>query len=315
MFLIFNLAFTVQKFTKCSLFSLYFIERGPAKFILVNAEQNWSEAQTTVKNRLENNEITKLLSTESWIGLFNFLWSLWSDQTQVTFKNWHEIQRFNSPESWLSLCLSTNTFREYHFIKILKNWAEAQRYCRENFHDLAAVEDQNENQKLLRTLTEQGLYVWIGLQEETSKWKWSKDNEHYYDKQNWSEAQSFCRSMYTDLATVQSRSENDEITKLLSTESWIGLFKLPWSLWSDQTQVTFKNWHKIQRFNSSESCGVVNTTTGMWWNIGCEEQHYFICQSFSYPKNTARFRLKFQSEADVHDPITQQQILKQVHHI
>ncbi|XP_028317732.1 L-selectin-like [Gouania willdenowi] len=94
--------------------------------------------------------------------------------------------------SGLSLCLSTNTFREYHFIKILKNWAEAQRYCRENFHDLAAVEDQNENQKLLRTLTEQGLYVWIGLQEETSKWKWSKDNEHYYDKvdfNNWNSGQ------------------------------------------------------------------------------------------------------------------------------
>uniref|UniRef100_A0A8C5ESJ5 C-type lectin domain-containing protein n=1 Tax=Gouania willdenowi TaxID=441366 RepID=A0A8C5ESJ5_GOUWI len=81
----------------------------------------------------------------------------------------------------LSLCLSTNTFREYHFIKILKNWAEAQRYCRKYVDDLAAVEDQNKNQKLLRTLTEQGLYVWIGLQEETRKWKWAKDNEDYYE--------------------------------------------------------------------------------------------------------------------------------------
>uniref|UniRef100_A0A3Q1BXF2 C-type lectin domain-containing protein n=1 Tax=Amphiprion ocellaris TaxID=80972 RepID=A0A3Q1BXF2_AMPOC len=44
---------------------------------------------------------------------------------------------------------STNLIREYHYVKILKNWTDAQRYCREMFTDLATLENQYDNKRLL----------------------------------------------------------------------------------------------------------------------------------------------------------------------
>lgn len=68
--------------------------------------------------------------------------------------------------------LSTSILREYHYIKILKTWAEAQTYCRENFIDLATVNNQDDNDRLQSVFEDPGTFVWIGLQDEF-RWKWT----------------------------------------------------------------------------------------------------------------------------------------------
>ncbi|KAJ4927782.1 hypothetical protein JOQ06_015584 [Pogonophryne albipinna] len=92
----------------------------------------------------------------------------------------------------------------------------------------------------------------------------------------WHEAVAFCRSKYTDLVSVRNLSENNQISSLLSGNTWIGLHRKTWPYWSDKSPNIFTKW-----------------ATG-------------------HP-HEARFKLKFQSEADLNDPAVQQQILEQLH--
>ncbi|XP_045886735.1 uncharacterized protein LOC123957741 [Micropterus dolomieu] len=49
------------------------------------------------------------------------------------------------------------------------------------------------------------------------------------DLKTWSEAQSYCREHYTDLASVRNRTENAQINKLAQYKPiWIGLYRDSW---------------------------------------------------------------------------------------
>lgn len=133
------------------------------------------------------------------------------------------------------------------------------------------------------------------------------------EEMNWTDARKYCKSNYTDLATVKNSSENELISSLLSTNSWIGLYRRTWNYWSDKSCVTFNNWHHTQPDNNErkELCAAVCTSAGKWWNYKCQEKHSFICQKVKVP-NRKVLRLKFRSEADMNDPAVKQQVLEQV---
>ncbi|XP_067337882.1 secretory phospholipase A2 receptor-like [Channa argus] len=140
----------------------------------------------------------------------------------------------------------------------------------------------------------------------------------------WSQARDYCRSNHTDLASITTTNENNEIASLLSSSAWIGLHRKPWA-WADASLSTFNNWDDNEPSSSAKnmlSCAGVNTTTRKWWNADCDEQHYFVCQNVSYfqsststvqQKSKTTYKLKFSSEADLTNPSAQQQILDQLH--
>uniref|UniRef100_A0A672IG27 C-type lectin domain-containing protein n=1 Tax=Salarias fasciatus TaxID=181472 RepID=A0A672IG27_SALFA len=93
-------------------------------------------------------------------------------------------------------------------------------------------------------------------------------------KMTWEEAKNYCRSKYTDLAVVRNKEENKEITSLIRSKHWIGLYREVWSSWSDQTPASFTNWAQSQpntNTSTAMSCAAADAPTGSWWDVDCDE--------------------------------------------
>uniref|UniRef100_A0A672HWE1 C-type lectin domain-containing protein n=1 Tax=Salarias fasciatus TaxID=181472 RepID=A0A672HWE1_SALFA len=69
--------------------------------------------------------------------------------------------------------------KTYTLIEENKKWEDAQSYCRINYTDLAMIENEQENQKVLSLIT--GHEVWIGLYREA--WMWSDGSNSSF--QHW----------------------------------------------------------------------------------------------------------------------------------
>ncbi|XP_048826108.1 putative C-type lectin domain family 20 member A [Brienomyrus brachyistius] len=106
-------------------------------------------------------------------------------------------------------------------------------------------------------------------------WNFTWINQH----RNWSDAQSYCRYNYTDLATVRNKEDNDLIHKIVPSQTWawIGLFQDTWE-WSDLSNSSFRNWKNGRNDNVGNACALAQVTwPGTWDVTPCDEKHPFIC--------------------------------------
>ncbi|XP_044038563.1 macrophage mannose receptor 1-like [Siniperca chuatsi] len=92
----------------------------------------------------------------------------------------------------------------------------------------------------------------------------------------WSEAQSYCREHYTDLASVRNQSENDKVKTMTQNQPiWLGLYRDSWK-WSDGSPTSIRNW------NYNEPNGNINTPCvclheGKWEDHECNKTLHFVC--------------------------------------
>ncbi|XDV47022.1 hypothetical protein PO909_016773 [Leuciscus waleckii] len=195
-----------------------------ASYVFVSQYKNWTEAQSycrehhtdlvSIRNETENYRVQSLVPYDYysvWIGLYRTRY--WSDQSNSSFNNWRTGQpdstgsctvvSFSNSGKWTDeFCFSRYPFicysaltssHQYHFVSVNKTWTEAQRYCRQNYTDLATIDNMEEMIRLINTVN--GSYngsAWIGLYDDVlgNSWRWSlEDNDLYQegerDFRNW----------------------------------------------------------------------------------------------------------------------------------
>ncbi|XP_016334552.1 C-type lectin BML-1-like, partial [Sinocyclocheilus anshuiensis] len=98
----------------------------------------------------------------------------------------------------------------------------------------------------------------------------------------WTDAQKYCRRHYTDLATIRSQEDNDQITKLLNVwmvPVWIGLYRDTWK-WSDQTNITSSTKLTTQTFTKwNEDCVGADNYYRVFDDRYCTNMYYFYCNT------------------------------------
>ncbi|XP_049917739.1 C-type mannose receptor 2-like [Epinephelus moara] len=96
----------------------------------------------------------------------------------------------------------------------------------------------------------------------------------------WTDAQSYCRQQYTDLASVRNITDNQKVQQLIPSGEnvWIGLFKDSWK-WSDGSNSSFRHWRNSEP-SGSATCVAADFAAnygGRWTNIACSMQRMCIC--------------------------------------
>ncbi|XP_064795218.1 uncharacterized protein LOC135515529 [Oncorhynchus masou masou] len=124
------------------------------------------------------------------------------------------ISGFSTPSS----CL-----HQYHPITNYMNWTDAQSYCRAHYTDLATVDDMEDQNRLITSVSSYNLWFWIGLKMgDSMKWHWSLADRRFYR----------------------------------------------------EGETEFRNWDTGTPQNGN--C-VFMSTAGLWNNASCDDQHHFIC--------------------------------------
>ncbi|XP_047658880.1 macrophage mannose receptor 1-like isoform X2 [Tachysurus fulvidraco] len=111
------------------------------------------------------------------------------------------------------------------------------------------------------------------------------------ENKTWSEAQTYCKVKYTDLATISNMGEMKKLNHTLMKENakkaWIGLQRVGpgrwlWSL-EDQTFYrdgdTYRNWHPNEPNNAggNEYCVAYYYYSKYWDDDKCETPYPFLC--------------------------------------
>ncbi|KAM6960335.1 putative C-type lectin domain family 20 member A [Tautogolabrus adspersus] len=201
--------------------------------------------------------------------------------------------------------------KEYHLIEEDKTWAEAQRYCRDKYTDLATVSDMTDMKRLSQLVTEKD--AWIGLYsnqgKENRKWHWSlpgaprealSDFKAHFEMEQpnknitlinecmtWTQAQNYCREHYTDLLSgldlldlLANKSQNYVSMSNCEFKEWlwIGLFTDTWN-WSDGSNSSFRHWNLslLKDGVGEKECATVLSREGKWDSADCNETKPFVC--------------------------------------
>ncbi|KAI5103678.1 C-type mannose receptor 2-like, partial [Silurus meridionalis] len=178
----------------------------PRKYYLIHQGKRWSDAQTycrtthtdlatieDAKNMVRVQYVTqsKIFNSSAWIGLSNDVnswhWSM-GNQPLGSFymwfapnpDNWNGVESCGAiaPWGWNDspcskllpfVCYNaTKSTGQYIYFSSLKNWSDAQSYCRQYHTDLASAKTSTENSIIKAMISDD---TWFGLFRDS--WKWS----------------------------------------------------------------------------------------------------------------------------------------------
>ncbi|XP_038154392.1 lectin-like [Cyprinodon tularosa] len=130
---------------------------------------------------------------------------------------------------------------------------------------------------------------------------------------NWTDAQSYCRRHYTDLASVRHPQENEQIRlqKPAGVVPWIGLYRDTWK-WSNGGMYLFHHWASAEPDGGIENCTAADfSLSGRWEDWGCGYKKPFICYSDT-TKHVIKVKLVGNSLLNVNEPEVQEKLLEEL---
>ncbi|XP_015224515.1 PREDICTED: macrophage mannose receptor 1-like, partial [Cyprinodon variegatus] len=195
----------------------------------------------------------------------------------------------NSPAVWIGLYADVNSWKwsisdgDQQEEKQFWNWYTGEPNNQFGRESCAAIDIDGSWYDVPCSLTLGTLCV---EEKETRKF-WYNNQER-----TWSEAQSYCRERYTDLANIRDTSENQKIKNLITQPVWMGLYQDPWK-WVEGRKSSFRFWNIFNPDSRKNECVAANFGNGgKWEKWSCAEKKAFICsageescssQEYEYP--------------------------------
>ncbi|KAF3833055.1 hypothetical protein F7725_026720 [Dissostichus mawsoni] len=121
---------------------------------------------------------------------------------------------------------------------------------------------------------------WFSTVSESVVWR-----HFYYIKSHltWQQAQSYCRSYYTDLLTIYTKS-GESLVNMYDYHSWISLYKVKknnWK-WSNGANFYYDVWAHHEP-DKGESCATIYYSSKRFYGNNCENSNFFYCQKKQHP--------------------------------
>ncbi|XP_028985106.3 macrophage mannose receptor 1-like isoform X2 [Betta splendens] len=132
------------------------------------------------------------------------------------------------------------------------------------------------------------------------------------DTKMWNNALTYCRTYHTDLAMIENSQQNSIISSLKAGQSvWFGLYRVAWK-WSDRSSSSFRNWQTGFPNNADTvSFCAAETPDHFWKDQNCSNTYPFWCHR-ALTLSMTTVRMKIQTDADLSDPATTDQLLQQI---
>ncbi|CAI5672531.1 unnamed protein product [Oreochromis niloticus] len=253
------------------------------QYYFVSTSKTWTDAQShcrnvftdlaTIENTADLYAVASIAPNtgKAWIGLHDDLQNSWrwslNDSSfygvgEAAFRNWYpgSPNNLNGQQQYCVALLSGSPYNG--------EWDD--RYCGNNYSFVCYN----------GTINGEASFVKVDI------------------AVNWTDAQSFCRNNYVDLASIRNQTENQKITVTANGSFvWIGLYRE--KVWSDGSDYLFQYWASGQPDSGNEQCVAADfSDSGRWSDELCSNNFPSICFTTT-PLNTDSFMSFAQTESSI----------------